>query len=124
MKKGYLIWMTLCLIGALALGVTGTVMGKEAGNREEQEIYLHNMERAVEKDVRQYLNENAYENCGVMLTRVVDARGDRTYTITVHHQRIDRLSEPERQKLREQLLSVAEEGFLENTALKEVHICF
>ena len=48
---------------------------------------------------KEELNEMGFRNSGVTLTRVVDAEGNREYTFTIHHGKIDRMSEEERMAL-------------------------
>ena len=50
-------------------------------------------------ETKAYLTELGYKNSGVTLTRVVDESGRREYTFTIHHGKIDRMSEEEREEL-------------------------
>ena len=58
---------------------------------------------SLTKETREFLTEEGFLNSGVMLTKVVDADGSREYTLTVHHGRIDEMTEEEREILLEKM---------------------
>ncbi len=72
---------------------------------------LHEYRKAKEKEyvteLRGYLAKQGYHNSGVTLTSVTDTEGGRTYTATIHHAGIDRLTEDERTDLKRQLASIS-----------------
>lgn len=54
--------------------------------------------------VKQYLNENGCCNSGVTLTYVMDESGACDYTFTIHHKRINDMSEEEREAFSAELM--------------------
>ena len=61
------------------------------------------MEKEYVSALRGFLNEAGYTNSGITLTSMVDEEGTRAYIATIHHERIDKMTEPEREDLRLQL---------------------
>ena len=86
---------------------TGTVMGKGEADSQELDGYYHSKEQSLVEDAREFLKEEGYADSGVMLTRVIEADGSRQYTLTIHHRRIGKLDEDERQLLMEKLQKIA-----------------
>ena len=86
---------------------TGTVMGKGEADTQELEGYYHSKEQSLVEDAREFLKGEGYADSGVMLTRVIESDGSRQYTLTIHHRRIDKLEEAERQLLVEKLEKIA-----------------
>lgn len=90
---------SIALIFVIAFCITGTVISQSShGSRIDEKCYKE-MEAAYEEDIRSLLTEKGYENSGITMTHVIDENGKRTYTVTIHHGRIDRLSEEEKQEL-------------------------
>lgn len=104
--------MTLALVLTAALLVTFTAHSKERMDEKEEERYYRGLEREFVSDVGEFLNGIGCVNSGVTLTRVVDREGNRAYTVTVHHRKIDRMEQVEREELAGQMeaLSFAAEG--------------
>lgn len=82
-----------------------------AAGRKTEEDYREKEEQLCQ-GVRELLAEEGFGNSGVMLTRVVDAQGNREYTVTIHHRGISRMDEAGRAELLEKLSELAfeEEG--------------
>lgn len=99
-------FFTLFLSFLIALCVGGTVRGRE---RETENPYRL-IESELLTEVREYLNRSGYTNSGVTLTRVTDGEGCREYTFTIHHGRIDRMDESEREILRDELDLLCQEA--------------
>lgn len=99
MKNGKnLKWIltTIVLILVTAFSIAGTVISKNDFKAGELEQYYLQKEKQLTEDVRDFLNQKGYRNSGVTVTRVVEANGNREYTVTVHHGDIDRMTEGER----------------------------
>lgn len=99
---------TFCLIVIIAFCVTGTVVSKTDMGAQEMEQYYRAQEKLWLKETKECLTEMGFLNSGVTLTRVVDENGNRAYTFTIHHGKIDRMCEEERTELADLLLSEAE----------------
>ena len=87
---------TIVLILVTAFSIAGTVISKNDFKAGELEQYYLQKEKQLTEDVRDFLNQKGYRNSGVTVTRVVEANGNREYTVTVHHGDIDRMTEGER----------------------------
>ncbi|MCM1057408.1 MAG: hypothetical protein NC517_07370 [Firmicutes bacterium] len=98
---------TVILVSVAALSFAGTVMCRTDLNDTELEGYYREKEKQLVKDTRAYLSGSGFDNSGVMLTRVLDENGSRTYTVTVHHSKIDRMQEAERDALVRELETLA-----------------
>lgn len=95
----------LVLAAALLFGETAK-SGTGLGAGETEEYYLEK-ERELAVDIRELLKQKGFENSGVMVTRVVEEDGSRRYTVTVHHGRIDDMSDEEREELLECLADLS-----------------
>lgn len=87
---------TIVLILVTAFSIAGTVISKNDFKAGELEQYYLQKEKQLTEDVRDFLNQKGYRNSGVTVTRVLEANGNREYTVTVHHGDIDRMTEGER----------------------------
>ncbi len=81
----------------------GTVMSRSDLSAAEMEGYYQEKEKGLVEEARAFLSGEGYIYSGVMLTRVVTAEGNREYTLTVHHGKIDKLDDEGRQMLMEGL---------------------
>ena len=86
---------TMMLILVIVLCVGQTVKSESRG--ETQQIENKVQEQQLLTQMRQYLDENGYRNSGVTLTYVTDQDGACDYTFTIHHKKIDAMSEEERE---------------------------
>lgn len=103
---------TIILVSMAAISFVGTAMAAmTAGGMNleaaELEDCYREKERQLVKDTRQELERQGFANSGVMLTRVVEGDGKRTYTVTIHHREIDRLETAEREELAWELAAFA-----------------
>lgn len=72
----------------------------------ELEAYYSEKEKELVAETRAFLAREGFRDSGVMLTRVIDRDGRREYTLTVHHGRIDKMEEEDRQDLLESLRKI------------------
>ncbi|MDE6925200.1 MAG: hypothetical protein K2O97_02385 [Acetatifactor sp.] len=91
--------VTILLIMVTAFCSAGTALSRTAFSGGELENYYCELECQLVEEAREYLERQGYRNSGVMLTRVVDMDGSREYTLSIHHGRIVRLNEEERERL-------------------------
>lgn len=98
-KAGCVIIITIVLALAAALGIGLHAAGKAALNRREKAEYQKQMEKAYVKELRAFLTEQGYVNSGITLTRTTESDGSFFYKAEIHHQRIDRMEEAEREVL-------------------------
>ena len=99
---------TIILVLITAFCIAGTVMSKGDMTDRELEGYYRQVEKELLGQTREQLEEMGYKNSGITLTRVVDAEGNREYTFTIHHRRIDALSDVERGELAQKLAAGCE----------------
>lgn len=96
----YVVTVVLILIIVLCVGGTARSESRDEVQRVENRV----QEQQLLMDVRQYLKNNGYTNSGVTLTYVTDADGDPEYTFTIHHKRINDMSEEEREAFGAELM--------------------
>lgn len=101
--------LTLLLILVTGFSVVGTVRGQEDTLAIEEEHFYRKQEEILLEDTREALKQLGFSNSGVTLNRVVDAEGDRTYTFTIHHSRIDSMTDSGRRELASRLETLTEE---------------
>lgn len=82
--------------------------GRNVQRTEENYHYLE-LEREYVKNTREYLKEQGFDNCGVMMTRVTKEDGSREYTVRVHHRKLGRMNGRDKSALKD-ILSQAEFG--------------
>ena len=98
----YVVTVVLILIIILCVGGTARSESRDEAQRVENRV----QEQQLLTGVRQYLKNNGYTNSGVTLTYVTDADGDPEYTFTIHHKRINDMSEEEREAFSAELMQV------------------
>ncbi len=94
---------TIILVLVAALSFGGTVMSRTDFDAVELESFYRVKESELVKEVREFLAESGLENSGVTLTRVVEQDGSRNYTLTVHHGKIHKMTEQEKESLKVKL---------------------
>lgn len=100
-------FITILLILLITFCTTGTVMGMEKGNVKVDEKFYKQMEQDYVRQVREYLNDEGYDNSGVALTKVFFEDGSREYTLNIHHKRIEKLNRMQQEQLKQQLTGFA-----------------
>lgn len=98
---------TILLVTVAAISFAGTVMARMSAGGAEPESHYREKEQQLVRDTRQELERQGFANSGVMLTRVVEGDGRRSYTVTIHHGEIDRMEEAEREILARELAAFA-----------------
>ena len=93
---------TVLLILTIVFCIGSTV--KSESSNETQRIENRVKEQQLLTKVKQYLNENGCCNSGVTLTYVMDESGACDYTFTIHHKRINDMSEEEREAFSAELM--------------------
>lgn len=92
-----IVTVLLVLFAALLFGSTAMSM-TDVDARKLEEYYLEK-ERQLTMEINELLREEGFDNCGIMVTRVVEEDGSRLYTVTVHHGRIDSMNQSAREEL-------------------------
>lgn len=91
--------ISVILVLVAAFCICGTVLSQGRDQYAIEEQYYRTMEQTYLQEVREFLEEEGYRNSGVTMTKVIETDGSRSYTVTIHHERIDRLPESEKQSL-------------------------
>lgn len=98
----------LILIAAFCIGATAISQTKISSRAEDN--YRKSAEKEYVTELRTRLEAKGYHNSGVTLTSKVDEQGTRTYTATIHHERIDNLKEEAKTLLKLELASISFPG--------------
>lgn len=104
MKKTTIV-LTLTLILIITLSISVRANGRSNRVPDITNEYYRQIEKAYVDDVKQTLTKEGYSNAGVAMTKVVNELGGFDYTLKVHHRKIDRMDESEREKLSKLLTS-------------------
>jgi len=98
---GRAIMMAMVAVTVLTLVIVfGSIAARSAQNDEAaKNKYYAVLEDEYEAALREYMNSEGFMNAGIMVTHIVDAYGNRTYTVKLHHQKFDRLDEGEKDEL-------------------------
>ena len=99
--------VAMALLVLLGVGGRMTVSAREQIEREEMEAYCREQEKILVREVREFLAGRGYRDSGVMLTRTRFEDGSLEYKLTVHHGKIDNMTESERQELLEEISDFA-----------------
>ena len=91
--------ISVILVLVAAFCICGTVLSQSDSRHLIDEKSYRAMEQTYLQEVRTFLEEEGYKNSGVMMTKVIESDGSRSYTVIIHHGRIDRLPEDEKQSL-------------------------
>lgn len=102
--------VTIVLMLVTAFCCTGTVLCRTDLSQRELENYYREKERQLVSETRAFLNAEGFVDSGIMLTHITETDGSRRYTMTVHHAKIDKMSEEEQQRLLAELESFAFES--------------
>ncbi len=100
--KGFYI-ATLFLVLLIAFCVRGTAFSRGNEERQQQKCDYAAMEEEYLKEARVLLGSEGLKDCGINLRWVSYGDGRREYTVSLHHSRLERLSEADRNLLREKL---------------------
>ena len=96
--------LVLILLGSCVMTAKGVGYPPE---HTDAELIL--LEREYKAELRVYLEEQGYHNAGINLTHTVDAEGNLSYSLGLHHARFAKLQEASGEKLLEELEQMAEE---------------
>lgn len=92
------------VVGTAVFWMCNIVAGsRERLNKAEIAAYYNSLEKQLLADTRAVLEQEGFHNSGIMLNHQVDMDGNRSYMLTIHHGRIDDLSEEARAELSEEI---------------------
>ncbi len=99
MDKKTLVIVTLGLIIVLSCCMKIRARGAEGRINDICNDYYKAIEKEYVAGVRAKLDERGFDYAGITMTKVVDVDGVFAYTVDIHHKRIDKMDEYEKQQL-------------------------
>lgn len=99
--------VSVCLILITAFCISGTVMSREKRADGADSEYYRELGSIYVEEMREFLKEQGYADSGVTVISVEDESGARSYMVTIHHGRIDRLTQEEKEELLKECRTVA-----------------
>lgn len=90
--------VSVCLVLITVLCISGTVMSREKRTEEAEGKYYRELGSIYAEEMREFLKGQGYADCGVTVTSVEDESGARRYIVTIHHGRIDRMTQTEKER--------------------------
>lgn len=103
MRKNQFGIVTTLLILFIAFCVRGTVMSKENADLEEENRKYIAWEQTFMRKAKDTLSSQGYPDSGITMNWT-KREGKRTYIMTVHHGRIQRLAKEDQLQLAEMIL--------------------
>lgn len=94
--------VSLLLLFVIIFCISGTVVSQSKNGSKVEAKYYRELEQTYVAEVRSFFEERGYEHCGITMTRVIEEDGGRDYTVVVHHKKLERLSEGEKEKILEE----------------------
>ena len=117
-KAGFLVVTILILV----LGISMTV--KAASQRTEDITFSKEQYRMMEEEyleeVRDILLEKGCKNAGITLTYVTDEIGNRKYTVTAHHTKLEKMDAQQLLLLQARIQESAERMLFAEVELKQL----
>lgn len=98
-KEVLFVIFTFVVSMVIAFFIRGTVVSQVDGKVTVDEESFPILEEEYVEEIKGLLDDLGYENSGVNLTMVADGEGNRSYQVKLHHKRINRLSEEEKEAL-------------------------
>lgn len=95
----FYILSTVLLTLIILFCATETVMGRNRTDKMGDKQYLASLEKEYEAGMKLLLKEKGYQNSGVTIRWISDEDGSRSYTIMIHHRKLEQISDAEREAL-------------------------
>lgn len=100
-------FLTIGLLILTFTMMTISVNATENKRLQHKEEYYEAMEDCYVEALRASLSEEGYRNAGITMTKVFYEDGQREYTVKLHHKRMERLNEQEKQDLLAELSEIS-----------------
>lgn len=100
-RRFYIVTVLLILI--IGLCVRGTVFSRENDEREQRNLCYAALEEEYLEEARSLLRGEGLADCGVDLRWVSYGDGSREYTVSLHHSRLEYMSEADKETLKRKL---------------------
>ena len=111
----------LTMVTVLVLGIGMTV--KAASSKGDYKISKEQyrvMEEEYLDEVRDILLEKGCKNAGITLTYITDAEENRTYTVKIHHTKLEKMEAQELALLEARIQESGEKALLTAVELKQL----
>lgn len=108
------------LVFALAISISAKAASFKEENSEVTEKQYAIMEEQYVNEARMILLEKGCKNAGVTLTYITDVQGNREYTLTVHHTKLEKMKNQELALLKSRLQESGEKILLTEVSLKQL----
>ena len=105
-RKHRFVIITIILSGIIIFCTTQTVLAQSKSNITMDAKQYRKMEQDYVRKVRDYLNEEGYENSGVTLTKVMENDTSKSYTLKIHHKRMEYLDTSQKEQLVSELFQI------------------
>lgn len=115
-KVGLLI--AVVVVWVLGIGMTAKAASFIEDNKKISKEQYEVMEKEYVEEVRLILLEKGCKHAGVTLTYIMDAEENRTYKVTVHHEKLEKMNSQEVSLLEARMQEKAEEMLLGEVSLK------
>lgn len=102
-KNSFLTAASVILIFIIFFCSTETVISQNRTDARRTSQYYTAMEEEYKANISQMLNEKGFVNSGVNIRWISDGDGTRTYTVIIHHRRINTLDDNDKDKLLHEL---------------------
>lgn len=106
-KTGKIIFTTIILVCITVGSMAATALSQSKGATKEERAYLDVIESEYIKNVKAALEKEGYHNSGITMTKIIKGEEGRNYTVTIHNEQINKLSEEKQQALRIQLSKIS-----------------
>ena len=98
-RTGFYVAVAVLLAITAAFCISATAISQSRVPNEAMIAYEKEQMQQYSKELRTYLTELGYNNSGVTLTRTTQSDGSKFYTAKIHHTRIDKMDEYQREEL-------------------------
>ncbi len=105
MKRCSFILCTMLLIVVIVLCISSTVKGQNNKRLNKENEYISNIEDKYIDEIKSEMSNMGFEYAGVSLTKTVDNEVY-TYTLQIHHKKLDGLCGEERRDILDKLSRV------------------
>ena len=102
-KNNFFTAASIFLIFVILFCSTETVMSQNKTDDRRTRQYYAEMEEEYRTNISQMLDEKGFINSGVNIRWVSDEDGTRTYTVIIHHRRINALDDKDKDELLHEL---------------------
>ena len=117
-KMGLLLTAVMILIFGIGMTAKAASFKEEKSGFSKEQYCI--MEEEYVNEVKLILLEKGCKNAGITLTYITDIEGNRDYTVTVHHNRLDKMEVQELKLLEARLQESAQNLLLAEVAFRQL----